>query len=219
MKRGAGAKALLIVVLLVMINFPVLHSDWIERRIAQDGADVVAAVTDERVLSPDTDDAQYFLFFELPATVDPDRSTWDARVDAATYDEAVRTGELAVRVLPDDPAAYAVEGQQRGSFGLWMTLFADLILLAVVVLMIRYRRQLSPRLRLVALEDVHRCPPGGVLERLDDGTYLACGDITAIEGDELELDVGSQTVRILLDGHANPVGYDQPASVRGRVVG
>ena len=32
-------------------------------------------------------------------------------------------------------------------------------------------------------------------------------------------DLGNRTVEVLLDGHANPVGHQQPARVRARMIG
>jgi hypothetical protein len=35
---------------------------------------------------------------------------------------------------------------------------------------------------------------------------------------EVVLDTGEREVVVVLDGHQNPVGYQQPAQVRGRVL-
>ncbi len=68
----------------------------------------------------------------------------------------------------------------------------------------------------MATADVELCKPIVSIEKLKDGSYVVCGEVSGIEDDAIELDLGDQTVRVELDGHANPVGYQQPARVIGR---
>jgi hypothetical protein len=98
------------------------------------------------------------------------------------------------------------------------TLGADALVVAVGLLLWRAGPPRRPPLQAVALEDVARCPPGTALERIALETYLIRGEITEIEADRLVLDVGGRSVVVHLDGHRNPVGYQQPAQVRVRLV-
>ena len=82
---------------------------------------MTAEVTEARVSSPD-DDPHYWLGFRFPEDIDPDRSVWPAEVDRATYDAALEAREIEVRVLPDNPAAYEVEGEVSSWLGLITTL-------------------------------------------------------------------------------------------------
>ena len=63
---------------------------------------------------------------------------------------------------------------------------------------------------------------GGTLSQfvaLDTGlTYVVCGEVAELGDDEVVLDLGDRRVRVLLDGHANPAGYEQPVRVTGFMV-
>ena len=211
-------RILLVLLMVAFINLPVLHGAWTRAKVDRSGTDVTATVVDERVTEHDGGD-RYWLAFTFPEEVDPEQEVWPAEVEGDVYDEAVATGQVEVRVLEDQPAAYEAEGQVRHSFGLVATLLADLVLLAVVVLFWRFGRRGRPLpLRLAAIGDVERCPPGGVLEQIEGTLYLARGEVTEMDDGEIVLDLGDQDVVVILDGHANPVGYQQPAQVRGRLL-
>ena len=103
--------------------------------------------------------------------------------------------------------------------GLFITLFADAILLVILLLVWRFRGRGRPEpLRMAAIGDVERCPPGAVLEQLEATLYLVRGEVIGIADGEIVLDLGDQDVVVVLDGHRNPVGYQQPAQVRARVL-
>ena len=57
------------------------------------------------------------------------------------------------------------------------------------------------------------------LEKQEGDLYLIRGEVTAVEEEEIVLDLGERSVRVLLDGHLNPVADRQPAQVRGRLIG
>ena len=218
MSRRNPRGVVLVAVLVVLINLPILHSTFTSWRIDRSGEQVTAEVTEARVSSPD-DDPHYWLGFRFPEEIDPDRSVWPAEVDRATYDAALEAREIEVRVLPGNPAAYEVEGEVSSWLGLITTLIADAILLVVLLLLWRVGRRMRPEpLRVAAIGDVERCPPGGVVEQLEGSLYLVRGEVIAIDDGELVLDAGEQKVVVILDGHRNPVGYQQPGQVRGRVV-
>lgn len=212
-------KAVLLVVLVVLlINLPLAQGVWTRRQVDRSGTDVTARVTDHDVLSSG-EDPGYFLAFVFDKATDPERRTWTAQVDKATYDEAVASRKLGVRVLAGDPPAYRADGQVTSWAGWLVTGAADLALLAVLLLACRFRGRLRPQLRAVATEDVEGCPPGAALEKVEGDLYLIRGEVAAVEDDEIVLDLGQRSVRVLLDGHRNPVDHLQPAQVHGRLIG
>jgi hypothetical protein len=208
----------LLVVLVFLINLPIVHSTITNWRVSSSGVDVTAEVTDARVTSPD-DDPRYWLGIRFPEDIDPDQTIWPVEVDPATYDAALEVRQIEARVLKSNPAAFRVEGEVRGWLGLITTLIADAILLLILLVVRRFgRRPGPPPLRLAAIGDVERCPPGGLVEQIEGSLYLVRGEVVAIEEGEVVLAAGEQEVVVVLDGHANPVGYQQPAQVRGRVM-
>lgn len=219
MKRRPRPKAVLLVLLLVtMINLPIVHSTWTRWKVERSGTDVTAPVVGHDVLGS-ADDPEYYVSFRLSREIDPDQHAWPVQLDKASYDEAVASRSLDVRVLADQPSAYTVDGQVTGRLGLVITLLADLALLVMVALAWRFRGSLRPQLRAVATGDVERCKPGSALDKLDGDLYLIRGEVSAIEADEIVLDLGDRSVVVALDGHHNPIGYQQPAQVRGRLIG
>ncbi len=208
----------LLVVLVFLINLPIVHSTITNWRVSSSGVDVTAEVTDARVTNPD-DDPRYWLGIRFPEDIDPDQTIWPVEVDPAAYDAALEARQIEARVLKSNPAAFRVEGEVRGWLGLITTLIADAILLLILLVVRRFgRRPGPPPLRLAAIGDVERCPPGGLVEQIEGSLYLVRGEVVAIEEGEVVLAAGEQEVVVVLDGHANPVGYQQPAQVRGRVV-
>lgn len=212
MNRGKRNSLLLLVLLAFVVNLPLLHSTWTESRVQARGVDVTATVVDESARDGS------WLAFTFPEDVDPELQTWHAEVDDETYAEAQRTGEVQVRVLEDDPAAFRVEGEEQSSVVLVFTLVADAILLLLFLLMWRSSGRLRGQLQAIALEDVERGEAGVLLERLQGEEYLISGDVLEIEPGRVVLDLGNRSVVVLLDGHANPVGYQQSARVRARLL-
>jgi hypothetical protein len=196
----------------VVINLPLTHSAYYDWRLDRDGVATRATVVDTYEGS-NADD--YFVRFRFEAGLDPERDEWLAQIDEAAYDRARADEVIEVRVLPDRVGTYEVEGQRSSVLPWVITLLGDLMLLGIVLLYWRARPR-DTQLRLVAIADVERCKPLSSLERLDDGSYVVCGEVSGIEDDAVVLDLGDRTVRIELDGHANPVGYQQPARVIGR---
>ncbi|MGH3361455.1 MAG: hypothetical protein ACRDOM_03265 [Nocardioides sp.] len=211
-------RIVLVVVLVAFINLPLLHSAWTGWRVDRSGLEVTAEVVRSRVIDREGD-PQYFLEIRFPRTVDEDQEVWPAGVDRATYEEATRQRTVQTRVLPDNPAAYEVEGQVTSRLGLVITVVADLILAGILLLAWRYGGRSRPwPIRIAAIADVERCPPGVAIEQVEGDLYLVRGEVTGIDGDEIVIDAGERDVLVILDGHLNPVGYQQPAQVRGRLV-
>jgi hypothetical protein len=217
MSRRAN-RILLVVVLVAFINLPVLHSTWTRWQVQRNGTDTVADVADTRVLG-DEADPSYWVVFRFPEDIDPDQFAWSAQVERDVFQEADAEGSIDVRVLESRPAAYIVEGQVRNPLGWIITLIADAIILAILLLAWRSRGRARPvPIRIAAIGDVERCPPGAVLEQIEGDLYLVRGEVTGIDGDEIVVDAGERDVLVILDGHQNPVGYQQPAEVRGRII-
>ena len=214
MTRSRRRAALLVVLLAVVINLPLLHSWYQQQRVRTGGTDVTATVVDDRVLNGD----EYWLSFTFPEDVDPDQKAWQAEVDEEAYDDAVASGQLTVRVLEDDPSAYRAEGAVDSAVPLVVTLVADGILLLIALLLWRYGGRARADLRAVALADVERCAPETLLERIGGEDYLIRGEVLELGEGSVTLDLGNRSVVVVLDGHANPVGHQQPAQVRARLV-
>jgi hypothetical protein len=205
---------LLVVFVAFIVNFPLAHGTYLDWQLDRRGVDVVAEVTDTRAAADG-----FLVQFTVPA--DGSREEFEgalAEVDQVTFDEARQTGTMTVTVLPDNGAVFEAEGEVHSRLGVVVTLLADLFLLAVVVLAWRFRTALRVELVLRATEDLERCPPGARLDRLEGLRYLVAGDVAEIGDDEIVLDLGDRRVRVLLDGHANPAGYQQPVSVVGHMV-
>ena len=218
MKRRPRPKAVLLVLLLVLlINLPIVHGSWMRWRVERSGHDVTAPLVAHDVLGS-RDDPEYYVSFRYTKDFDPAQRAWPAQVDKATYDEDVAAGTVDLRVLPGHPAAYNVDGQVTGNLGLVITLVADLALAIMVLLAWRFRGKLRPQLRAVAIADVERCKPGSALDRIEGDLYLIRGEVLTIEDGEIVLDLGDRSVTVALDGHHNPIGHQQPAQVRGRLI-
>jgi hypothetical protein len=213
--RRRGTSLLLLGLVALLVNLPVAHSTWTSWRVDRDGVDVAAEVTDTERLAG----GGYLVEFQMPAEVDPEEQLWVAQVDEATYDEAVADERVDVRVLRDQPSAYTVSGQVTSRVGLVVMALVDALLLVGALLLWRSRGRGGHPLVLAAHGDVERCRPGAVLERQGDGHYVVAGEVVTIEADRIVLDVDGREVTVLLEGHRNPVGHQQPARVTGHLVG
>ncbi|MBB3045550.1 hypothetical protein [Nocardioides soli] len=204
---------LVLVLAAVLVNLPLLHATWTDLRVDRSGVEVEATVVDHR-----TAGGQHLLTFRFPEDIDPDQRTWSADVDAATFDRAVGTGEITVRVVESDPAAYRVDGQVDSSALLVITLIADVLLVVVALLLWRYGGRRRPQLRAIAVGDVERCPPGVALDRIEGETYLVRGEVAELGDDRVVIELADRSVLVLLDGHRNPVGHQQAAQVHARLI-
>lgn len=211
MSSGRRRSAFLLLLLAVVVNLPLAHSTWTDAKVERSGVEVAATVVDHR--DPG------WLSFTFPTTVDPGHRTWTAEVDEATYADAVGSGRLQVRVLEDDPAAYRATGAVESRVPLVATGVADAVLLMLGLSMWRLGGRLRSGLHAVALGDVERCAPEILLERLHAEDYLVRGEVLEVGPDRVVLDLGNRTIEVLLDGHRNPVGHQQAAQVRARMVG
>lgn len=211
---GRLKNVLLVGLVVVMINLPFAHGAWQQYRIDRDGVDVAATVTDS-----EQDDGQGHVTFEVADTDDQPGFSGTVPLDEATYDDAVTTQRLQVRVLPGSTTVWRVEGQTQNNVGLIITVVADVFLLLLVLLLLRFGSRLRQEMVLVATEDLERCPPGSVLDQVDGLRFVVCGEIETIEDGEVVLDLGDRRVRVVLDGHHNPAGYQQPVRATGTMRG
>jgi hypothetical protein len=201
---------LLVGLVVVMINLPFLHSTWQQHRIDTDGVDVTAAVTDH-----DRDGDERLVTFQVADTDEQPGFGGTVRLDEPAYYAAVDGGQVQVRVLPGSTTVWKVDGQSRSSVGLVITVVADVFLLVLVLLLVRFGSRLRHEMVLVATEDLERCPPGSVLDHVDGLRFVVCGEVEEIEDDAIVLDLGDRRVRVILDGHHNPAGYQQPVRATG----
>jgi len=207
---GRLKNSLLVALVVVMINLPFLHGRWQDHRLDQDGVDHTAAVTDH-----EERDGKLFVSFEVKETADQPAIAGEVRVDQATYDDAVATNQVTVRSLPGSATVWRVEGEVQTNLSLVITLVADAFLVVLVLLLVRFGSRLRQEMVLIATEDLERCPPGSVLDQVDGLRFVVCGEVETIEDDEVVLDLGDRRVRVILDGHHNPAGYQQPVRATG----
>jgi hypothetical protein len=206
---------LIVLFIAVVVNFPLAHTRYLDWKLGREGVRVAAQVEATQAVAGD----EYLVRFTVPAGEGRKEFAGAvAQVDRRTYDEATDTGVLTVTVLPHDGAVFSVDGQTGSHLGLVVTLLADLFLLAVLGLAWRLGAVMRVELVLRATEDLQRCPPGSRLDRLSGQRYLVAGEVAEISEDEVVLDLGDRRVRVLLDGYANPAGYQQPVSVVGYMV-
>jgi hypothetical protein len=201
---------LLVALAVVMINLPFVHSVWQDHRLDEDGVDHAAALTDH-----DERGGNLFVSFDLKETDDQPAISGEVRVDRATYDEAVAGQQVTVRALPGSSTVWRVEGESTSNLGLVITVVADVFLLVLVLLLVRFGSRLRQEMVLVATEDLERCPPGSVLDQVGGLRFVVCGEVQTIEDDAVVLDLGDRRVRVILDGHHNPAGYQQPVRATG----
>jgi hypothetical protein len=207
---GRLKNGLLVALVVVMINLPFVHGRWQDHRLDQDGVDQTATVTDHEAR-----DGTFFVTFEVPQTDDQPAISGEVRVDQATYDAAVASKQVTVRSLPGSATVWRVEGGTESSLGLVITVVADVFLVVLVLLLVRFGSRLRQEMVLVATEDLERCPPGSVLDQVDGLQFVVCGEVEAIEDDAVVLDLGDRRVRVILDGHRNPAGYQQAVRATG----
>ena len=162
-----------------MINLPFVHSTWQEHRLDQDGVDdrrhghrprrATTATSSSPSRSRQTDDQPGF--------------SGTVRVDEATYDDAVASQQVQVRVLPGLVDGLAGRGRgPRATSALVITVVADVFLLILVLLLVRFGSRLRQEMVLVATEDLERCPPGSVLDQVDGLRFVVCGEVETDRG-------------------------------------
>ena len=121
-----------------LVNLPLVHQTVTDRQISSSGRDVEATLLESRTIEGD-----HLVEYRLPRSVDPSRTRYSARVDAATYLQARESEVLLVRVVPDKPSANRPVGEVGNPLFAIVAISADLVLLVVGVLLWRRWRRLS----------------------------------------------------------------------------
>jgi hypothetical protein len=207
-----------LVLLVVVINMPLVQSTLTRRDVERNGTAVTAALVEHDVLG-DASDPAYWISYRLPKDVDPDRLPWAREVERAAYDEAVASGQVTVKVIEGSPETARVEGQYVSRAGLYITLAADLLIIALVLLLWRFGRYGRPGpLRLEAVGDVTMAEPGDAIEEDPSGTVTVRGEVQEIDGHVVVLDTGSRRAVVVVDGHDVRVEVGQQGQVPGRRV-
>jgi hypothetical protein len=217
MPRRRRVSPWVVVALAVLINLPVASSTYLDWQLSRSGIDVGAVLVNSQADGDGGDG--YALAFRFDEEVDPEQTVWTAPVSEDAFDRAVQTEVVRVRVLPDRPSAYEVQGEIGSSLGWLVTGFADVCLLGMVLLLRRGGRERL--LQLVAVEDVQRHLPGAGprtgFEDLGAETYLVIGEVSHIEDGAVIVDTGERRVRVQLGPYDNKVGYQQPGRVTARL--
>jgi hypothetical protein len=214
-----GVWYLTIGLIAIIINLPVVHGMWTNYRLDKVGVTTTATVTALNAVPPAARDQTYFIDYQLPEEADPDRHTYFSEVDEETFRAAESSKQVDVVYLTGSPSANRVEGQVTHRLGLYIALFADFALLMALLLALKFGRRPEEDLVLLATADVVRCKPGGMVEPEGRDEFVVRGDIIEISEGEIVLHAGAgREVRVVLGGYRNPVGYQQPAEVRGRVL-
>ena len=207
-----------LVLLVVVINMPLVQSTLTRRNVEQNGTEVTATLVEHDVLG-DASDPAYWISYRLPKDVDPDQLPWAREVERTAYDEAVASGQVTVRMIEGSPETARVEGQYVSRAGLYITLAADLLILALVLLLWRFGRYGRPEpLRLEAVGDVTMAEPGDAIEEDPSGTVTVRGEVQEIDGHVVVLDTGSRRAVVVVDGHEVRVEVGQQGQVPGRRV-
>ncbi len=131
-------RALVILVVAVLMNLPVAHQRWTDHQIDRRGQDVEAVVLDARTIN-----GRHLVDYRLPEEIDPAGTRFSARLDEPAYRLAEETDRLAVRVIPDRPAANRPEGEVGSPILLVAALIGDLVL--VLLALMWWRRRAARR--------------------------------------------------------------------------
>lgn len=219
MSRGRDgirwSRIILVTFVLVVINVPYALHEWQLHRVATSGEQVTATVVGVQPAGSVSDVA-----FRLPPSVDEEQKVHTVRVHNDVAQEAAQTKELEVRVLAGHPDVVHVDGQVRSWGGLILTLVADALVVAMLLLSWRLGGRLRrPMLVGVAVEDVQDGEEGSLLDKQDDGTYIINGEVSRAGPTSLVLSLRDREVEIHLRDHDNPIQVGRRARVRAQLVG
>jgi hypothetical protein len=159
--------------------------------------------------------------FRFPEEIDPDQRNYSAEVERASYEQAVETEQIAVRVLEGRPEAHLVEGEIHSKAPYYFVVVADALVLLVGLWWVRVGRR-RPTVRMRAdgpLQAAAADEPPGLARRPDTDAYEAVGTLLSTDDAEAVLDVGDRRVVVLLDGHPHAIDLGSPARVHGAVIG
>lgn len=206
--------------LMLLVTVPVLLSLWTSWRLNAVGVETTAQVVGTDTIPPGSAKPDRFLIrYHLPPDADPQHGEYVAEVDQKTWQAATADKQVPATYLPGNPGANVVEGHVSNNVMLWLVIAADLGMLAVLALALKFGDRPEEKLVLLATTDVVRCKPDFAVEQDPDNAenYVVRGDIVSIGTGEFTIHVGAgREVRVVLGEYRNPVGHEQPAEVRGR---
>jgi hypothetical protein len=210
-----GRRLLFVAAIVVALALPLVASLVTRARIDSSGTDVEATVVDTSRRGDG-----YLVAFRFPKDVDPDQDAYSASVSRASYERAVDSGTITVRVLDGRPEAHRAEGEIR-SVTQYVVMGAGILLVMMVGWWWASRGRQRPTVRIRADAPLEAAGPDdvGTLGRTTGDIYEAVGTIVSADDHEVVLDVGERHVVIHLAGHPNPVPVGSPARARGPVVG
>jgi hypothetical protein len=212
-----GVWILTVGIVALLINLPIAHSWWTSYRLDTVGVTTTATVKEAEALPRGSADPQkFFIVYQLPREADPEGREFTAEIDEQTFTTAKSSKQIDVLYLEGKPGANRVAGSRSGSIGIWIAVLADLALVGALLLAMRFGLKPDKPLVLLATADVKRCKPMFGVD-LDGVEYVVRGDVIEMGEGEIVVHAGAgREVRVVLGEYRNPVGYQQPAEVRGR---
>lgn len=209
------AAVVMAVGLMLLITLPAAWSLWNAWRLDAVGVTTEAVVTGTHAV-PTSDPDRFYVRYRLSDDADDGQPQYIAQVSEDAWEKARESESIEATYLQGKPGINQVEGQVANRLALWLTVVADLALVGLLVLAMKFRPARSKPFVLLATADVVRARPGFSVE--EDGTeYVVRGEVLRIDEGEIVLSVGpDREVRVVLGEYRNSVGYEQAAEVRGR---
>lgn len=217
--QSRGAVFLCVGLLALLVNAALLFSLWTDWRLDRSGVRTTAEVLETTTVPENSADPQkFYVKYQLPAEADGEQKDFSAEVDESTWHEADLSGEIEVTYLQGRPGANRVEGQVTGTLMFWLVGLCDLVLLFFAAMAWKFAPRPEKPLVLLATADVQRAKPGFSV-RPEGDEMVVVGDVLRIEDGRVVIHVGNDAeVTIVLGEYQNPVGYQQAAEARGRVL-
>jgi hypothetical protein len=204
-----------VVVAVVLLVLPLASTLLTRARVDRSGTEVTATV---QQVAKDGD--RYLVAYRLPEDFDPEQRSWSRVVDRATYEKAVASKKVTVKVLDDRLTANRVEGQVDSTAPWILTGVTVGLVLVVGLWWVRVGRR-RPGVRMLAQSDLEPAdaaePPA--LTRTDGELYEAVGPVTSAEDGRVVVDVGERRVVVVLGEYDNPVAVGASVRARGPLVG
>lgn len=217
--QSRGAVFLSVGLLAVLVNAALLFSLWTDWRLDHAGVRTTASVLETTTLPENSDDPQrFYVKYQLPREADSGQEEFSAEVDESTWHEADVSGEIEATYLQGNPGANRVEGQVSGTLMFWLVGLCDLVLLFFAGMAWKFAPRPEKPLVLLATADIKRAKPAFSVHPAGD-ELVVTGDVLRIEDGRVVIHVGNDVeVTIVLGEYQNPVGHQQAAEARGRVL-
>ncbi len=120
-----------------LVNLPFVHQSWTDHQLTQSGREVEA-----RVIDAQKSGGKNLVDYRLPKSTDPGGTRYSARVDDPTYEQAVQSRALLVRVVPGKPEVNQPAGAVDTHLFLGVAVLGDLVFLLMgAALFRRWRLQ------------------------------------------------------------------------------